>query len=169
MKPCTPALAICALLIAAGCGSSSSSSPAAATTASTTPAFPNIAGDWSGTQSVAATSSRTTDFAVTCNQTMTLKQSGGTFSGTFSASGAAPECVYGGTIDEGTVNQSGATTAKLTVTSNGQADCRRVQGDGVYRGTLSGTKLTLTMTESLDCTGPAETVNRNWTITTSKK
>ena len=163
------AAAICVLLMAAGCGGSSGSSSGAPTPTSTTPTIPSLAGDWSGTQSVAATSSRTTDFAVTCNQAMTIKQSGSTFSGTFSASGAAPECAYGGTIDEGTIAQSGAATAKLTVTSNAQTDCRRVQGDGVYRGTLSGTKLNLTMAEGLDCTGPSETVNRNWTITTSKK
>ena len=156
---------VCLLAWSMGCGSSSSTAPT--TTAST---FQSLLGDWSGTQAVAGTSNRTTDFLITCNQAMSVtKQTDGTFSGTFSVTGNNAACVYSGTVDSGTLTTTGALTAKLTTLVNAQAGCSRTSGDGVYRGSVSGTRISWTMTETVECTNPTETVTRTWTISTTKR
>ena len=168
VQAATWAVAMSALLFSMNCGGGSGS-PTAPTTSTTPTTYQNIVGNWSGTQSVVVSSSRTRVFSITCNQAMAITtQSEGTFSGTYAVSGSDTECVYAGTIDAGTLTTSGVVSAKLGTSVNAQDDCTRTQGDGVYQGSLSGSTLILTMTESLACTNPTETLNRTWTITSSK-
>ena len=171
VQAATWAMAMSALLFSMNCGGGSGSptAPTAPTTSTTSTTYQNLVGNWSGTQSVVVSSSRTRVFSITCNQAMAITtQSEGTFSGTYAVSGSDTECVYAGTIDAGTLTTSGVVSAKLGTSVNAQDDCTRTQGDGVYQGSLSGSTLILTMTESLACTNPTETLNRTWTITSSK-
>lgn len=169
----TSAIGIAVSFASFGCGGSSSAlAPTSTTTPTTTSAFQNLVGDWSGTQSVAATSNRTTSSSITCNQAMSVtKQTDGTFSGAFAVTGNHPSCLYSGTVDSGTLTTAGVSSAKLTTLINAQTGCTRTQGDGIYKGTVTSTAVTMsmTMTERIDCTNPTETLDRPWTMSSVKK
>jgi len=169
----TSIVGISASLASFGCGSSSSAlAPTSTPTPTTTSSFQNLVGDWSGTQSVAATSNRTTSSSITCNQAMSVtKQTDGTFSGTFAVTGNHPSCIYSGTVDSGTLTTAGVISAKLTTLVNAQTGCTRTQGDGIYKGTVTSTAvtMTMTMTERIDCLNPSETLDRTWTLSSVKK
>ena len=160
-------LAILAVVASCGGGSPGPTSPTPATSP-----YPMMVGSWRGTLTVEqlvtpGSGERTVSL---CNETWVITtQTEGRFSGTFQAEGV---CAHSGTMF-GTVSISGAITGltfSAFVGSPGETStCRRVSGDGVYAGVLSGTSLTAQTAERTVCAVALLTFDRSYSLSMRKQ
>jgi len=162
-----PSLAIMAVVASCGGGPPGPTSPTPATSR-----YPMMVGNWRGTLTVEqfvtpGSGERTVSV---CNETWGMTaQTEGRFSGTFQAEGV---CAHSGTMF-GTVSISGAITGltfSAFVGSPGETStCRRVSGDGVYTGVLSGTSLTAQTAERTVCAVTFLTFDRSYSLSMNKQ
>lgn len=129
-------------------------------------------GDWRGTLTVeqVVTPGSGGSTVSVCTETWAVTtQTEGRFSGTFQADGV---CAQSGSVS-GTVSMSGeisGLTFSVFVGSPGETStCRRVSGDGVYTGVLTGATLTARTTERTVCAAMFLTFDRSYTLSMSRQ
>lgn len=113
-------------------------------------AYPDLRGVWAGRHTfifVGSSGSRDESWVVT-------EQSGPLFSGTWRLAAVGPNPLQSGTTS-GSVSVTGDITQSY-VTLVEPSSCERLEGDGFYKGSLSGATATLQYADKIKCPGQAE-------------
>lgn len=135
-----------------------------------TPQYPNLVGGWNGTLTIAAVelSPPYRRASNICTESWIINtQNGGQFSGTFQESGGTfVPCASSGTLS-GAVSASGQVSGLSFAVVVGATSCRRLLGDGIWAGILTGNSLVAQRTDRLQC--PNETGDRSLSLSMHKQ
>lgn len=129
-------------------------------------AHPALSGGWGGTGTFSAGG-----LSNTCNETWIVSgQTGGLFTGTWQSSGGTlASCGQAGSLS-GSVSAEGVIDNLTFGVSVGQipAGCSRVAGDGVFKGSMTSTTLTVQALDTIRCSGLPD-VQRSITLSMTRQ